>query len=125
MEQNNKIKSFTDLRAWKFAMNLALEVYKITKLYPKEELFALTSQTRRCVVSISANIAEGFSRKTWKDKIQFYTIALGSLTELQSHLFIAHKLDYLDKDKFKKIASSTVDCSKLINGLIKKSKSNT
>ena len=76
---------------------------------------------RRCVVSITSNVAEGFSRRTTKDKIQFYTMAQGSLTELQNQLLIARDLNYLDKEIFLKIAELTVRVSKLINGLIKSS----
>jgi len=88
-------------------------------------LFALTVQLRRAVISIAANIAEGFSRKTWKDKGQFFTVALGSLTELQSHLYISMELDYIKNDDFNSLAEKSVECSKLINGLIKKTKSYT
>jgi len=73
-----KIKSFTDLNAWREAHKLALIVYKITKDFPKEEMFGLTSQMRRAVVSITSNIAEGFSRQSYSEKVQFYSIAQGS-----------------------------------------------
>ena len=77
---------------------------------------------RRCAVSITSNIAEGFSRHTYKDKVQFYSISQGSVTELQSQIMIAKDVDYLNKNDFDKIASQTVTVNKLINGLIKKSK---
>ena len=73
-DQKQKISSFTDLYAWKEGHKLALMVYNITRSFPKEELFGLTSQMRRCVVSITSNIAEGFSRNTARDKYQFYSI---------------------------------------------------
>ena len=113
-----KIKSFTDLIAWKEAHNVVLAIYKITKEFPREEMFGLVSQMRRCSVSISSNIAEGFSRKSKNEKTQFYHIALGSITELQNQLLIARDLNYLDKEIFLKIAELTVRVSKLINGLI-------
>jgi len=116
-----KIKSFTDLIAWKEAHNVVLAIYKITKEFPREEMFGLVSQMRRCSVSISSNIAEGFSRKSKNEKTQFYHIALGSITELQNQLLIARDLNYLDKEIFLKIAELTVRVSKLINGLIKSS----
>ncbi len=118
----NKIKSFTDLNAWKEAHKLVLMIYKITKDFPKEEIFGLTSQIRRAVISITSNIAEGFSRQTYKDKIQFYSIAKSSLTEAQSQLLIARDLNYINQQDFNDIANQTVIAHKLLNGLIKKSK---
>ena len=122
MEEKTKIKSFTDLNAWKEAHKLALMIYKISKCFPKEEMFGLTSQLRRCAVSICSNIAEGFSRNSYKDKVQFYSISQGSVTELQSQVLIAKDIEYLSKEDFKKLADQSIIVHKLINGLIKKSK---
>ncbi len=116
---NEKIKSFTDLDAWKEAHKLVLMIYESTKKFPKEELFGLTNQLRRAVISISSNIAEGFSRKTSKDKMHFYSMSLGSLTEVQNQLLVARDVLYLLKEDFNKIAQQTIRVSKLINGLIK------
>lgn len=116
------IRSFTDLEAWKKAHAIALEIYKITDKFPSKEIFGLTNQIRRSAVSVSSNIAEGFSRNSYKDKMQFYYIALGSLTELQSQLLIAKDIKYLDRVEFDRLADLSIDASKLINGLIKKSK---
>ncbi len=77
---------------------------------------------RRCSVSITSNIAEGFSRQSYKEKIQFYSISLGSVTELQNQLLISRDIGFISKDKFKEIANQTVIVNKIINGLIKKSK---
>ncbi|MDA3840442.1 MAG: four helix bundle protein [Patescibacteria group bacterium] len=101
---------------------LVLEIYKITKTFPKEELFGLTSQIRRAAVSITSNIAEGFSRNSYKDKLKFYYISQGSLTELQNQLLIAKDVEYIISVVFKSLADKTVVSHKLINGLIKKSK---
>lgn len=117
--ENEKIKSFTDLEAWKEGHNLVLMIYNLTKKFPKEEVFGLTNQLRRAVVSITSNIAEGFSRRTSKDKIHFYLISLGSLTEIQNQILIAKDIKYIDKEEFNKIALQTIVVSKLINGLIK------
>lgn len=114
-----KIESFTDLIAWREAHQLALLIYKTTEEFPKKELFSLIDQIRRSSVSISSNIAEGFSRNTKKEKIQFYFVALGSLTELQNQLLISRDINYITKDKFDEIAMKTVLVSKLVNGLIK------
>lgn len=115
----DKIQSFTDLNAWQKGHVLVLSVYILTRTFPKEELFGLTSQLRRAVVSITSNIAEGFSRGFPKEKLQFYSIALGSLTEVQNQLLIARDIGYITKDQFQKIAEETIIVSKLINGLIK------
>jgi four helix bundle protein len=118
-----KIKSFTDLNTWKKAHQLALMIYRITEDFPKKEMFGLTSQLRRAAVSITSNIAEGFSRQSYKDKIHFYHMAQGSNTELQSQLLIARDIGYLKPDEFNKTAKQSVETHKLLNGLIKKSKS--
>lgn len=120
-----KIQSFTDLTAWQKGHELVLEIYKVTKNFPREELYALVDQMRRCVVSITSNIAEGFSRKSYKEKIQFYAIALGSTTELQNQLLVAKDVGYIAKDKFDSLAYLTVEVHKLINGLIKGAKKYT
>lgn len=96
-----------------------LEIYKVTSTFPRSEMRALVDQMRRCVVSITSNIAEGFSRNSSKEKLQFYYMALGSLTELQNQLLVAKDVHYLDKNQFKLIADQTVETGKLINGLIK------
>jgi len=121
-QESSKIKSFTDLNAWKEAHKLVLIIYQITRNFPKEELFGLVNQIRRAAVSITSNIAEGFSRSSYKEKSQFYAVALGSLTEVQNQLLIARDLGYITKDKFIEIANMTVTVNKLLNGLIKKSK---
>lgn len=117
-----KIESFTDLDAWKYGHRLVLDIYQVTKQFPKEELFGLTNQLRRAIVSYTSNVAEGFSRNSFKEKLQFYSMALGSLTEVQSQLLIARDLGYMTRDDFNRLAEQTVKLSKIINGLIKKSK---
>lgn len=120
----NKIKSFTDLDAWKEGHKLVLIIYELTKTFPKEEIFVLVSQMRRCSVSITSNIAEGFSRQSFKEKIQFYYMAQGSLTELQNQLIIARDTKYIHNEKFQNIAEHSIKVHKIINGLIKCSKRN-
>ena len=114
-----KIKSFTDLEAWKESHKLVLMVYKITKDFPKEEIFGLTSQLRRAVISIVSNIAEGFSRQGLKEKIQFYYISKSSNTEIQSQLLVSKDLKYLTEENFNNIAEQSIKVNKLISGLIK------
>jgi len=119
---NNKIQSFTDLLVWQESHKLVLMIYQATKNFPKEELFGLTSQLRRAVVSITSNIAEGFSRQGYKEKLQFYYMALGSLTESQNQLLIAKDLNYLEQIEFNKIAKQTISVHKLLNGFVAKTK---
>lgn len=116
---SEKIRSFTDLKVWQEAHKLSLMIYKMTKDFPKEEIFALTSQLRRAAISVVSNIAEGFSRRTVADKRQFYFMSLGSLTEVQSQLLIARDLGYVPRQDFSEFASQTILVSKLLNGLIK------
>ncbi|MCX6808422.1 MAG: four helix bundle protein [Candidatus Berkelbacteria bacterium] len=113
------IQSFRDLKAWQEGHRLVLLTYKLTKLFPKEELFGITNQMRRAVVSITSNIAEGFSRNTVKDKIQFYAIALGSLTEIHNQFIISGDLNYINKEDFSKVEEKIITLHKIINGLIK------
>jgi four helix bundle protein len=121
-QESSKIKSFTDLNSWKEGHKLVLLIYKSTQEFPKEEQFGLIIQIRRAVISITSNIAEGFSRNSYKEKSQFYSIALGSLTEIQNQLLIAKDLNYLNKEAFNNLANQTVIINKLLNGLIKKSR---
>ncbi len=114
-----KITSFTKLIAWQEGHKLVLMIYKETKNFPKEELYCLVSQMRRCVISITSNIAEGFSRQSKKEKIQFYHTALASNTELQNQLLVARDVGYISENDFIKIAEQSVTCGKLLNGLIK------
>ena len=120
--QNTKIVTFTDLNAWKESHQLVLQVYSLTKTFPNSELFGLTNQIRRSSVSIESNIAEGFGRQGFKEKIQFYFIARGSIIELQNQLLVAKDVGYLTIDNFRQIAAETVTAHKILNGLIKSSK---
>ncbi|MBU0767064.1 four helix bundle protein [Patescibacteria group bacterium] len=116
---SSKIRSFTDLRTWKEGHQLVLSVYKITTSFPKEETYGLTNQLRRAAVSVTSNIAEGFNRRSSKEKCQFYRIALGSLTEIQNQLLVARDIGYLQPKYFTEIAEQTVCIGKMLNGLLK------
>lgn len=122
IRQKLKIQTFLDLDAWKEGHKLVLIVYEFTKSFPREELFGLTSQMRRCVVSITSNIAEGFSRQSYKEKVQFYSVAQGSVTEFQNQLIIAKDVGLATKQIFEEVFSQSVKVHKIINGLIKSSK---
>ncbi|HVZ67355.1 MAG TPA: four helix bundle protein [Patescibacteria group bacterium] len=116
--EDKKVKSFIDLNAWKEGHNLVVLLFKELKTFPRE-VFFLKDQMGRCVVSITSNIAEGFSRKSRKEKVQFYYMSLGSTTELQNQLLIAKDLGYMTPEKFRILAEKTVIVHKLLNGLIK------
>ncbi|MFA5013160.1 MAG: four helix bundle protein [Candidatus Paceibacterota bacterium] len=118
MEQG-KIKSFSDLIAWQEGHKFVLMVYEELKVFPDDERFGLISQMKRSAVSITSNIAEGFSRQSYADKIRFYYIAQGSITELQNQLIISKDLKYINNDKFNKATEQSTLVHKLINGLIK------
>lgn len=112
------MRNYQKLDAWKISMQLVKDLYMLTKSYPKEELFALTSQTKRAAVSIPSNIAEGMGRQHKKDTIHFLHIARGSAYELETHLNIALMVAIIDEQKFKTIISIIDELMKLLNGLI-------
>ena len=114
-----EIKNFYDLDAWKQAHILVVEVYRITENFPKEELYGIVSQLRRAVSSITANIAEGFARYHFKDKIRFYYQARGSAAEVQNFLLIAKDLGIIDIEICKKLGEKSKEVQKLVNGLIR------
>jgi four helix bundle protein len=116
-----KITSFTQLIAWRKAHTLVLFIYKITRNFSKEERFGLVSQMRRAAVSISSNIAEGFSRRSKREKEQFYTVSKTSNLELQNQLIISRDLGFIDKTVFKQGAKLSIEVGKLVGGLIKSS----
>jgi len=113
------IKNFYNLNAWRKAHEFVLEIYKTTKKFPKEELYGITSQLRRASASIAANIAEGFSRYHYNDKIRFYHNARGSVSETQNFLFLAKDLSFLNEKEFKDIFGLSEEVNKLINGLVR------
>lgn len=116
---DKKIKNFYDLEAWQKAHELTLEIYKTTAGFPKEELFGLTSQLRRAASSVTANIAEGFGRYHFNDKIKFYIQARGSIVEVQSFLILSKDLSYIDLNQCKESGKKSKEVEKLINGLVR------
>lgn len=109
---------YENLEAWKKAMILVKEVYRITGQFPREELYALTSQSRRAAISIPSNIAEGCGRNYKRDSIQFFHIARGSLYELETVLKIAVMVQILAEEEFQKVVPLLHECLKILNGLI-------
>lgn len=116
---------YTELEVWKESRILANVIYESSKVFPKEEMYGLKSQIRRCAVSVPSNIAEGCGRRTSADTIQFLHISRGSLYELETQLFIALDQDYIGQEDFKALAKQILKCKKLINGFINYYKKNT
>jgi four helix bundle protein len=116
------LQQFSDLQVWKDAHLIVLEIYIITKRFPREEMFGLIMQMRRCSVSITSNIAEGFSRRSYKEKSQFYSMSLGSLTELQNQLIISKDVGFLSEKEYTELMIKTKTVHKMLNGLIKSSR---
>ena len=114
-----KYQNYKDLLVWKQAMNLALEIYEVVKLFPKSEIYGLTSQMRRAAVSIPSNIAEGQARGSEKEFKLFLNIAKGSLAELETQVFLAERLEYISKGQKEKIINPIQTTGKLLNGLIR------
>jgi four helix bundle protein len=117
--EENKTKSFEDLKTWQLGHQLVLAIYECTKKFPREEVFGLTSQLRRASVSVTSNIAEGFSRRTKKEKQQFYYQANGSLSEIKNQLLIARDLGYIEKRTYEEISNIANHSQALLQGLIK------
>lgn len=117
-----KAKSFQELLVWQKAHKFVLSVYRLTKSFPKEEIYGLTSQFRRAAVSIAANIAEGFPKKSNLDKIRFYNIAQGSLSECQYYLILTKDLEYGNN---KNLCELTNEIGKLLNAYISAIKANS
>ncbi|MBA3723705.1 MAG: four helix bundle protein [Candidatus Levybacteria bacterium] len=112
-----------DLITWQEGHKLVVSIYKVTKIFPREEIYAMTDQMRRASSSVTANIAEGFGRKTYKEKLQFYYQSQGSLTELKDFLLIAKDVGYLSEDQTDNLMDQANHTHKLLQGLIQKTKS--
>lgn len=119
MEYKLKTYSFENLLVWQKSWVLAKEIYKLTATFPKEELFGITSQMRRCSISIPSNLAEGSSRRTNKDKARFTEIAFGSGLELLNQLIIALDLNYIEESKYLEIRIKLQEVTFLLDALQK------
>ena len=124
MVDSKKITDFEKLQVWHRAQDIAVETYKLTKKFPSTEKFSLVDQVKRSSSSVSANIAEGFGRQSSKEKVQFYSIAYGSLLETKSHLHLAVKLGYLSTNSTSKVFDEILICQKQLTTLMKVIKTN-
>jgi four helix bundle protein len=111
--------AYRDLIAWRKATQLAVEIYRVTQKFPKDELYGLTSQMRRAAVSVASNIAEGKGRYSRKEFAQFLYRARGSLLELETQLFIARELHYLEPLAFRRMEDRTNELGRILHGLTK------
>lgn len=115
----NTTKPHKRLDVWKKAIDLILDIYKLSEAFPRTEVYGLTSQMRRAAVSVASNIAEGAGRQTRKEFINFLHVAQGSLSELDTQLVIATRLEYVPADTYKEIENKIEEISKMLTGLIK------
>ncbi|THF58957.1 four helix bundle protein [Ollibium composti] len=115
-----RIESYRDMVVWQQAVDLAVAVYTVTKAWPREELYGLTSQARRAATSVPANIAEGFARENRGSYMQFLKIAQGSLKELETHLIIAQRIGLVTKQSTADLLARSESVGKLLRLLIRK-----
>jgi len=111
-------KPHKKLKVWQLAMDIVADVYRLTESFPSEEKFGLTSQMRRCAVSIPSNISEGAARNTHKEFVNFLHIAQGSLAELDTQLEIALRLKLTNQDSWTNIDTKLLEEDKMLSGLI-------
>jgi len=112
------IQNYQDLITWKKSMDLSMMVYGKTARFPKDELYGLTQQMRRAGVSVSSNIAEGWGRGTTGDYLRFLRTSRGSLCELETQVQLAEQLGYLDPASAQELLNGTMECKKVLQGLI-------
>ena len=112
-----EIKNYRDLLVWQKSMDLVVEIYRLTRLLPKEEIYALSTQMRRAAVSIPSNIAEGQQRRSTKEFIQFLSIAKGSNAEVQTQLSICIRLDFFTQEQTRYAFALSEEISKILTKL--------
>ncbi len=113
-----KLKNYQELIAWQKAMDLVEDVYKGSRDFPREEVYALTSQIRKAAVSIPSNIAEGQGRRTTADFLRHLSIAYGSLREVETQILIARRLKYIAQARLEEIMNRAGEVGRLLNGLM-------
>ena len=118
------LKNYKELKVWQKAYQLCLEIYKITKDFPKEERYGITSQIRRAAVSVPSNIAEGYGRKTTAEYIQALYIAYGSNCELETQIFLSGDLGFIKGKDLEKLQKDIGDVERMLKGLIKSLRQN-
>jgi len=114
------MQDFRHLKVWEKAHALTLAIYKSSKVFPRDEIYGLTSQMRRASVSIGANIAEGTCRRGDADFARFLQIAVGSASELEYHLLLARDLEFLGASDYQRLSDETVDVKRMLASLMKR-----
>ena len=114
------MKDFRNLKVWEKSHSLVLQIYNITKVFPKVELYGLTSQIRRAAVSIPTNISEGCGRSNGKDFARFMQIAMGSASELEYLIFLSCELKLIEKPVFPELNLKIIEIKKMLTSLMKK-----
>lgn len=117
---NSTITSYKDLIVWKKSYDLLIKIYKLTKKFPKDEVYGLTSQIRRCAVSIPSNIAEGYSRYRKLEFAHFLQISFASGAELETQILISKDLDYISQVEFDEVNLLLIEVMKMLNSLMSK-----
>ena len=112
------MQSHKDLKVWQYSIDLAEDIYTITRNYPKDELYAMVSQMRRAVTSISLNIAEGYGRGSSNETIHFLYIASGSASELDTQIILSERFAYIDKETADRLSNQITVIRKMISSLI-------
>jgi four helix bundle protein len=119
------LRNYKELKVWQKAYGLCLEIYKITKTFPKEERYGLTSQIRRAAVSIPSNIAEGYGRKSTGEYVQALYIAYGSQCELETQILLSGDLGFIEGKILKQLLERVEEVERMLKGLIKSLSKNT
>ncbi|MDD5459101.1 MAG: four helix bundle protein [Phycisphaerae bacterium] len=114
------IRDFKELKVWQKSHDLVLEIYKATKSFPREELYSLTSQLKRAVVSVPGNIAEGAGRNGKSELKHFMTVANGSLSEAEYYVLLSLDLEYISKSGFARINEKIIEVKKMLSAYIRK-----
>jgi len=123
VEMRERIINFTDLDAWKQAHAFVVEIYKLTKTFPQRETYGIVDQLRRASASVSANIAEGYSRFSFKDKNRFYYNSRGSLSECENFILISRDVEYMESEIAANLLQQTNRIRQMLNGLIRSNQS--
>ena len=117
MNEGNAVRSYQDLKVWQLGIEIAESVYRLTAMFPKHELYGLSSQMQRAAVSVPSNIAEGSSRDSTREYLRHLSIAVGSLAELETQLIIAHRLEYSAAAQQDELVGRIKEIGRMLSGL--------
>lgn len=112
------MRNYRDLQVWKKSHNVALDLYKVSQCFPREELYGMTSQIRRAAISIGANLAEGCGRQTSGELARFVRIAMGSASELDYHLLVSRDLGFMNDNDFSRITAGLTEVRKMLTAFL-------